>query len=519
MPFEWSPIINDSQLYDVPLNNNPPINKKMGHTTVNIPIDKDGGQRKKNWFDNEHKVVMIAILILMAIVFFSLAGEPSLIGGRCRTTVQPSLKLIASTEAPTTTIQSEITTKLDENESFSTAISSDEETTTMKSEVTTEEDSNLLDSLLKRLFSSPDTETTIIPIDDFSTLSSSDSTVTEEATTEMDIIPIEVTTLPHPDTTTTAILTTLAPITEMITIPIEVTTVPHPDTTTTTTTIPTTLAPIQSSVNQDRPTHYTKLDFAKDEWYKPVYSLFNAPATYEKAENICKTPLKIGDLTQDQTLPSVHMYEALINKVVEMMPSVYGGKAMWTGFYTPASKIGDLNDLLHRVYGPSDNEGQFYMVKNTHSFCPPFNDESTAEQVWNTYKMKYRFETAERDIQIVKDFTYSNEPKTNWPPGWFPGCMRPYNSSIDPIELNFVCQTNFLDSTDIENWKPLIQKLPFHLNRMKIVGGKWDRKRKNFRKMPSSDIDNILHTLQLISVPNQLPSSLWRTLYLVLFQK
>ena len=411
MPFEWSPIINDSQLYDVPLNNNPPINKKMGHTTVNIPIDKDGGQRKKNWFDNEHKVVMIAILILMAIVFFSLAGEPSLIGGRCRTTVQPSLKLIASTEAPTTTIQSEITTKLDENESFSTAISHSI-STTMKSEVTTEEDSNLLDSLLKRLFSSPDTETTIIPIDDFSTLSPSDSTVTEEATTEMDTIPIEVTTLPHPDTTTTAILTTLAPI--------------------------------QSSVNHDRPTHYTKLDFAKDEWYKPVYSLFNAPATYEKAENICKTPLKIGDLTQDQTLPSVHMYEALINKVVEMMPSVYGGKAMWTGFYTPASKIGDLNDLLHRVYGPSDNEGQFYMVKNTQSFCPPFNDGSTAEQVWNTYKMKYRFETAERDIQIVKDFTYSNEPKTNWPPGWFPGCMRPYNSSIDPIELNFVCQTNFV---------------------------------------------------------------------------
>lgn len=428
------PVIDVSQFQDVPLDNSFPMHREMDHTTLDITGEKDS-QRKTKWYDNEHKIVMLATFILLSIAFFSLAFINLYLSKKAAAETRPRPITQIPIIVPASTTDGRYRTTLPGLL-----------TTTVQYKVTAESDA------FPKSITWDDEETTI----------------TEEPTTEIKTIPTD-------DSTTT-----------LKTIPL--------------------------SVGHDRTAYYTKLDFAIDEWYKPIYSLFNSPATYEEAEKICETPLTIGNVRHDQTLPSVHMYEALINKVVEIMPTVYGGKAMWTGFYTPSSKIGDLNDVQHRVYGPtSDNSairltrGEFYMVHNTQSFCPPFNDALTAEQVWNEYKMKYRMKTAKTRIQIVKDFTYSNEPKTNWPTGWFPGCMRPYNSSTDPAELNFVCQTTFLDSKDIENWAPPSQKLPFHLNRMKVAEEKWERrKRINVRKLPSSDIDNILHTLKLIPVSKKL---------------
>jgi hypothetical protein len=244
-------------------------------------------------------------------------------------------------------------------------------------------------------------------------------------------------------------------------------------------------------------THYTKLDFAADEWYKPIYSLFNGPATYKEAEKICKTPLMIGEVKHDQTLPSVHMYDALINKAVEKMLNVYGGNAMWTGLVTYTADMIDLeNELQTLVYGLPEHKGVFSLLDNAQSFCPPFNDQLTVQQVWKTYKATRLSEEKYPVIRLVKDFTYSNKPKCNWPTGWFPGCLRPYDPATDPKELNFVCQTNFIEPKDIQNWSVSRQKLPFHLNRMETVDGRWDR------QLPSSDIDSVLASLKLIPVSN-----------------
>jgi len=240
--------------------------------------------------------------------------------------------------------------------------------------------------------------------------------------------------------------------------------------------------------------HYTKLDFTAHEWYKPVYSIYNSTVTYEEAENICIE-------NWNQTLPTIHMYEALINKIVEKMPTRYEGKAMWTGLYTYSSLISDMNDVVFaRAYGLPNDQGYFFMTQNTKSFCPPFNDESTAKVAWNTYyEIKYRNEKKNSLIRIVKDFTYIYKPKTMWPTGWFPGCLRPHDSIfLDSKELNFVCQTSFLDSKDIENWRPPSQPLPFHLNRI-------NRKRSGIvQKLRPSYIDSVLPLLQLIPIPNPL---------------
>jgi len=174
---------------------------------------------------------------------------------------------------------------------------------------------------------------------------------------------------------------------------------------------------------------------------------------------------------------------------------------MWTGLYTYSSLIRDLSDVVFaRAYGLPNDQGSFFMTHNSNSFCPPFNVESMADVVWITYHaIKSRKENKKFLIRIVKDFTYLNKPKTKWPTGWFPGCLRPYDSKKDPKELNFVCQTSFLGSKNMEKWKSPSQRLPFHLNRMK-------RKRNGiFLKLQSSNIDSILPSLQLIPISN--PSS------------
>ena len=449
--------------------------------------------RKAKWYDNEHKCAAIAILLLMAIVLISLGSINLYQSQRAAeyATPRPTQHIpITREDASSTVGRPSRTTALPNLKWPPSTIKSEDET-----EVGAKGD--FLDSIL--------------PDETMTTFSPGDSITSEESNTE--IKSVEDSKLPHPDytTTTTSMQSevtteeeslTWFPGDSIITEPsIETKPIPTLSIDSDSSTRIPTLAPNLPSFNHDRATHFTKLDFVADEWYKPVYSIFDSPATYEEAENICETQLTIGDTRHNQTLPSIHMYEAMINKIVEMMPAVFEGKAMWTGLYTYSSLIRDLSDVVFaRGYGLPNDQGYFFMTHNSKSFCPPFNVESMADVVWNTYhEIKSRKENKKFLIRIVKDFTYLNKPKSKWPTGWFPGCLRPHDSIfLDSKELNFVCQTSFLNSKDIENWRPPSQPLPFHLNRMK-------RKMSGIvQKLRPSYIDSVLPLLQLIPIPNPL---------------
>ena len=244
-------------------------------------------------------------------------------------------------------------------------------------------------------------------------------------------------------------------------------------------------------------TFYTQLHFAGDEWYKPVYSLFDSATTFEGATKYCQDPLVISDsLTLNQSLPDFLMYDDMINLALIINPEVYSGKLLWTNIYT--SSLSNSDSAM--VYGMAQNgtDNQLKMTNFPQLFCPPFNTFTT-DAHWMKYKT--RFDQSQPTImRFVKDFRYSDTETKSWPnPDWFPGCWKEYNRGLpyasdfisiesqDPLKLPFVCQSFFGDPQNMK-LTGKTQKLPYHLNSL----------------MPSN-IPKILHSLEFKSPDSTIP--------------
>ena len=108
-------VIHDSQFQDVPLNNASPHRKMAKHTILNI-TDENDRQSKTKWYDHENKIVTLAIILLLAIVFFSLAGINLYLSNEAAAETRPSPITRYSTtlpSLPTTTIQYIVTAERD----------------------------------------------------------------------------------------------------------------------------------------------------------------------------------------------------------------------------------------------------------------------------------------------------------------------------------------------------------------------------------------------------------------------
>ena len=243
-------------------------------------------------------------------------------------------------------------------------------------------------------------------------------------------------------------------------------------------------------------TYITISEADEDEWYMPIYSLFDSATTFYDAQTQCKKPAVFSTrMIKNQSLPDFLMFDDLINLAVTKNPSVYSGKLLWTNIYT--SSLSNSDSAM--VYGMAQNgtDNQLKMTNFPQLFCPPYNTFTT-DAHWMKYKARYA-KIKPTKIRFVKDFTY---PKRLPNSTWFPGCWKEYNRGLnltddmgallqeDPLQLPFVCQTFiFTDSQDMK-LTGKTQKLPYHLNAL----------------MPPSSIGNYLQYMMLHN-PSTLPDS------------
>ena len=108
MKSKFSSTINDTQFQEIPLENKR-TNKKLDYTAIKMGNDDEPRfQKKRKWYNSNHSVALISIIVMMAIVLLILAGiniyQSKKVAAATRTS--PCCTHIPITAEPSSTITS-----------------------------------------------------------------------------------------------------------------------------------------------------------------------------------------------------------------------------------------------------------------------------------------------------------------------------------------------------------------------------------------------------------------------------